>query len=166
MQEGYAPALHARPSSIFAKSSRPGSECPACAVVRPVSGGHLRRAASYFNHSANLSDFECARVRRTCGARTDAIGCLDVPWRASTNQPPVAVPEHAPVPLCAPQMGEHLAAVKAYITKFDLERELSNAVNLAIKEDAPDPYRVIIDYLKDLTQVRSMQPAGRLFLVG
>ncbi|KAL1510684.1 hypothetical protein AB1Y20_006980 [Prymnesium parvum] len=49
-------------------------------------------------------------------------------------------------------MGEHLAAVKAYITKFDLERELSNAVNLAIKEDAPDPYRVIIDYLKDLTQ--------------
>lgn len=51
-------------------------------------------------------------------------------------------------------MGEHLANVKAYITKFDLERELSNAVNLAIKEDAPDPYRVIIDYLKDLTQVR------------
>jgi len=49
-------------------------------------------------------------------------------------------------------MGEHLANVKAYIAKFDLERELSNAVNLAIKEDAPDPYRVIIDYLKDLTQ--------------
>ena len=50
-------------------------------------------------------------------------------------------------------MTDHVAKVKAYIAKHDLEKELSNAVNEAIKQDAEDPYRVIIDYLKDFAQV-------------
>jgi len=41
-----------------------------------------------------------------------------------------------------------LEAVKAYIAKWNLEDELSNAVNAAIKVDSDDPYRVISDYLK------------------
>jgi len=49
-------------------------------------------------------------------------------------------------------MTDHVAKVKAYIAKHDLEKELSNAVNEAIKQDAEDPYRVIIDYLKDFAQ--------------
>jgi len=49
-------------------------------------------------------------------------------------------------------MTDHVAKVKAYIAKHDLEKELSNAVNEAIKQDSDDPYRVIIDYLKDFAQ--------------
>jgi len=41
-----------------------------------------------------------------------------------------------------------LEAVKAYIAKHNLEDELSNAVNAAIKVDSDDPYRVISDYLR------------------
>jgi len=44
-----------------------------------------------------------------------------------------------------------MARVKAYIAQHNLEKELSNAVNEAIKQEALDPYRVIIDYLKDFT---------------
>jgi len=45
-----------------------------------------------------------------------------------------------------------LAAVKAYISKHNLEDELSNAVNQAIKLDSDDPYRVISDYLKQFAK--------------
>ena len=46
-------------------------------------------------------------------------------------------------------MGEaQLLAVKEYIAKHNLEDELSNAVNQAIKLDSDDPYRVISDYLR------------------
>jgi len=46
-------------------------------------------------------------------------------------------------------MGEQqLQAVKEYIAKHNLEDELSNAVNHAIKLDSDDPYRVISDYLR------------------
>ena len=48
----------------------------------------------------------------------------------------------------------HLAAVKAYIAKYDIENELSTAVNLAVKADSDDPYRVISDYLRTLAKVR------------
>jgi hypothetical protein len=47
-----------------------------------------------------------------------------------------------------------LEAVKAYIAKWNLEDELSNAVNAAIKVDSDDPYRVISDYLKKFAKVR------------
>ena len=51
-------------------------------------------------------------------------------------------------------MGEaQLLAVKEYIAKHNLEDELSNAVNQAIKLDSDDPYRVISDYLKTLAKV-------------
>lgn len=43
------------------------------------------------------------------------------------------------------------AAVKDYITKYKLEDELSNAVNLAIKQQSEDPYLVIADYMKQLS---------------
>ena len=43
---------------------------------------------------------------------------------------------------------EQLKAVKDYILKHNLEEELSNAVNQAIKLDSDDPYRVISDYLR------------------
>jgi len=42
-------------------------------------------------------------------------------------------------------------AVKEYITKYNLEDELSNAVNLAIKKNSEDPYLVISDYMKSLS---------------
>lgn len=46
-------------------------------------------------------------------------------------------------------MGEaQLQSVKEYIAKHNLEDELSNAVNQAIKLDSDDPYRVISDYLR------------------
>jgi len=41
-----------------------------------------------------------------------------------------------------------LKVVKDYIAKYNLEEELSNAVNQAIKLDSDDPYRVISDYLR------------------
>mmetsp|Transcript_2857 Transcript_2857/g.4867 ORF Transcript_2857/g.4867 Transcript_2857/m.4867 type:complete len:350 (-) Transcript_2857:493-1542(-) len=42
-------------------------------------------------------------------------------------------------------------AVKEYIAKYKLEDELSNAVNLAIKENSEDPYLVIANYMKSLS---------------
>ena len=47
-----------------------------------------------------------------------------------------------------PAGDETLQTVKAYIAKYNLEEELSNAVNEAIKLDSDDPYKVISDYLK------------------
>ena len=38
--------------------------------------------------------------------------------------------------------------MKEHIAKHNLEDELSNAVNQAIKLDSDDPYRVISDYLR------------------
>ena len=52
------------------------------------------------------------------------------------------------------QSAERLEAVKAYIAKHNLEDELSNAVNQAIKLDSDDPYRVISDYLRQFAKVR------------
>jgi hypothetical protein len=52
------------------------------------------------------------------------------------------------------QSAEQLEAVKAYIAKHNLEDELSNAVNQAIKLDSDDPYRVISDYLRQFAKVR------------
>ena len=50
-------------------------------------------------------------------------------------------------------MGEaQLLAVKEYIAKHNLEDELSNAVNQAIKLDSEDPYRVISDYLRQFAK--------------
>ena len=46
-----------------------------------------------------------------------------------------------------------LAAVKEYIAKYNLEDELSNGVNLAIKQNSDDPFRVISDYLRTLAKV-------------
>lgn len=61
------------------------------------------------------------------------------------------------------EMADHVEKVKAYIAKHDLEKELSNAVNEAIKQDAEDPYRVIIEYLKDFALVgASPHPPGSL----
>eukprot|EP00325_Prymnesiales_sp_UTEX-LB-985_P027204 CAMPEP_0174733464 /NCGR_PEP_ID=MMETSP1094-20130205/61362_1 /TAXON_ID=156173 /ORGANISM="Chrysochromulina brevifilum, Strain UTEX LB 985" /LENGTH=353 /DNA_ID=CAMNT_0015936123 /DNA_START=41 /DNA_END=1102 /DNA_ORIENTATION=+ len=45
-----------------------------------------------------------------------------------------------------------LAAVKEYIAKYNLEDELSNGVNLAIKQNSDDPFRVISDYLRTLAK--------------
>jgi len=42
------------------------------------------------------------------------------------------------------------ASVKEYIAKYKLEDELSYAVNLAIKENSDDPFKVIADYMKTL----------------
>ena len=52
------------------------------------------------------------------------------------------------------QSAEQLEAVKAYIAKHNLEDELSNALNQAIKLDSDDPYRVISDYLRQFAKVR------------
>jgi len=43
-------------------------------------------------------------------------------------------------------------ATANYIAKYNLEAELSKAVNLAIKENSEDPYRVISDYLRTLAE--------------
>jgi len=42
------------------------------------------------------------------------------------------------------------AAVKEYIAKYQLEDELSAAVNMAIKQNSDDPFGVISEYLKTL----------------
>ena len=47
---------------------------------------------------------------------------------------------------------DQLKTVKEYIAKYNLEDELSNAVNQAIKLDSEDPYRVISDYLKQFAK--------------
>lgn len=50
---------------------------------------------------------------------------------------------------------DQLQTVKDYIAKYNLEDELSNAVNQAIKLDSDDPFRVISDYLKQFAKVRA-----------
>mmetsp|Transcript_2408 Transcript_2408/g.4651 ORF Transcript_2408/g.4651 Transcript_2408/m.4651 type:complete len:350 (+) Transcript_2408:42-1091(+) len=47
-------------------------------------------------------------------------------------------------------MAADQAAVKEYIQKYQLEDELSAAVNMAIKANSDNPYKVISDYLKTL----------------
>ena len=47
------------------------------------------------------------------------------------------------------------AAVKEYIAKYQLEDELSAAVNMAIKANSDNPYKVISDYLKTLANPES-----------
>ena len=42
------------------------------------------------------------------------------------------------------------AAVKEYISKYQLEDELSAAVNMAIKANSDNPFKLISDYLKTL----------------
>lgn len=53
-----------------------------------------------------------------------------------------------------------LAAVKEYIAKYNLEDELSNGVNLAIKQNSDDPFRVISDYLRTLAKVPCLELAN------
>ena len=43
------------------------------------------------------------------------------------------------------------AAVKEYIAKYQLEDELSAAVNIAIKQNSDNPFKVISEYLKTLS---------------
>ena len=78
---------------------------------------------------------------------TPTVPCL----RSLTTSPRrcVCFPRYLAV-----DMGEaQLAAVKEYIAKWNLEDELSNAVNQAIKQDSDDPYRVISDYLRKFAKV-------------
>ena len=49
---------------------------------------------------------------------------------------------------------DQLAAVKEYIAKYNLEEELSAGVNLAIKQNSDDPFRVISDFLRTKCKVR------------
>ena len=57
----------------------------------------------------------------------------------------------------ASQDATQLEAVKAYIAKYNLEDELSNAVNQAIKLDSDDPFRVIADYLAKFAKARRLR---------
>ena len=50
---------------------------------------------------------------------------------------------------------DQLAAVKEYIAKYQLEDELSAAVNMAIKANSDNPYKMISDYLKTLADPES-----------
>jgi cAMP-dependent protein kinase regulator len=45
-----------------------------------------------------------------------------------------------------------VAQVQEYIKKYNLEDELSHAVNLAIKENSDDPFKVISEYTKGLSK--------------
>jgi cAMP-dependent protein kinase regulator len=47
------------------------------------------------------------------------------------------------------------AAVKEYISKYQLEDELSAAVNMAIKANSDNPFKLISDYLKTLADPES-----------
>lgn len=47
-------------------------------------------------------------------------------------------------------MSAQLSRVKDYVTKYNLEAELSHAVNLAIKENSDNPFRLIGNYLLTL----------------
>ena len=42
--------------------------------------------------------------------------------------------------------------MQEYIKKYNLEDELSHAVNLAIKENSDDPFKVISEYTKGLSK--------------
>ena len=55
--------------------------------------------------------------------------------------------------------------VKEYLKKYNLEDELSNAVNQAIKLQSDDPYRVISDYLKQFAKVcaATLEARGRVW---
>ena len=55
-----------------------------------------------------------------------------------------------------------LALVKDYFGKYNLEAEVSYAVNLAIKVQSDDPFRVICDYLKTLQNVRARSLSAAL----
>ena len=45
-----------------------------------------------------------------------------------------------------------LTAVQQYLTQFGIEQHISNAVNMAIKQNSDDPFRVISDYLRKLAK--------------
>ena len=47
---------------------------------------------------------------------------------------------------------EQLKAVKEYIAKYNIEDEVSNAVNHAIKMDSDNPYLVISEYLRQFAK--------------
>ena len=47
------------------------------------------------------------------------------------------------------------AAVKEYISKYQLEDELSAAVNMAIKANSDNPFKLISEYLKTLADPES-----------
>ena len=52
--------------------------------------------------------------------------------------------------------------VKDYIVKYGIEEKLSEAVNVAIKQESTDPFRVISEYLKQFAEVRAAaRVAGR-----
>jgi len=61
---------------------------------------------------------------------------------------------------------QQLAAVKSYIAKHNLESELSNAVNHAIKLDSDDPYRVISDYLRQFAKEQEEEEEDDVILEG
>ena len=42
-----------------------------------------------------------------------------------------------------------------YIVKYGIEEKLSEAVNVAIKQESTDPFRVISEYLKQFAEVRA-----------
>ena len=67
--------------------------------------------------------------------------------------PSVPLPSLASLPPLAVMAETQLAAVKEYIAKYNLEDELSAGVNLAIKQNSDDPFRVISDYLRTLAKV-------------
>ena len=45
-----------------------------------------------------------------------------------------------------------LTAVQQYLTQFGIEQHVSNAVNMAIKQNSDDPFRIISDYLRKLAK--------------
>jgi len=45
-----------------------------------------------------------------------------------------------------------LTSVRQYLTKFGIEEQVSNAVNMAIKQNSDDPFRIISDYLRTLAK--------------
>ena len=63
--------------------------------------------------------------------------------------------------LVCPMAEEKLGLVKDYITKYNLEAEVSYAVNLALQAESDDPFRVIVEYLRTLQKVRAPRPHPR-----
>ncbi len=54
---------------------------------------------------------------------------------------------------------DQLTAVKEYIAKYNLEEELSAAVNEAIKLNSDDPFRVMSDYLRTKAKASRFPPS-------
>lgn len=52
--------------------------------------------------------------------------------------------------------------VRDYIQKYNIEEKLSEAVNMAIKQESTDPFRVIAEYLKTLANVRRPRAHARV----